>query len=59
MVVVAPLDDSSGYSIGSSVGTTVPSVAAYPMKGIWVDADAVRNAPRVYSYSNLTEAAGL
>ena len=49
MVVVADLSDSTALSFTATDNVVVASASAYPMKGIWVDADVVRKAPRVYN----------
>lgn len=43
------LSDSTAIAFTSTVGVTASSATVYPMNGIWVSADTVRNAPRVYN----------
>lgn len=49
MTAVVALEADSTVLLTSSADTTVAAVDVYPIKPIWVTADAVRNAPRVYN----------
>jgi len=49
MTVVSAINDNTGISVTSTADVTASAVTAYPIKSIWVSADDVRNAPRVYT----------
>lgn len=48
MTVPVAMSNTTGLGLTASTQVQVESVTAYPMKAIWVDANTVRNAPRVY-----------
>jgi hypothetical protein len=51
MTLSSTLGDDIDVSLTSAGGdVTAKSVDAYPMKSVWTTQDAVRKAPRVYSY---------